>query len=65
MAQLILRVVEDKVIGKGYLEILEQRTIMCKARVGMISYDNEADKKQLIESLLDNGKNGQLVQLSR
>jgi len=27
----------------------------------MISYDNQADKKQIIDSLLDNGRNGQFI----
>ncbi len=65
MPHLMLRVVEDKEMGKGYLEVLEQRCVMCKFLVGMISYDNGADKKQLIEGLLDGGKNGLLVPLSR
>ncbi len=61
MPQLTLRAIENKDTGKGFLEILEQKTVICRARVGIISYDNPTDKKQLINSLLDNGKNGQFL----
>jgi hypothetical protein len=48
MPQLVLRVIGDKDAGKGYLETVEQGSTIRKARVEMISYDNGADKKQLI-----------------
>ncbi len=63
--QLILRVIQDTPTGKGVIEILEQKTITCKARIGLITYDSEEQKMFFIDGLLEGGKNGTVMPLMR
>jgi len=63
--QLYLRIIQDATTGKGVIEILEQRTITCRARIGLITYDNEEQKKFFVEALLEGGKYGSVIPLSK
>ncbi|MBC7107262.1 MAG: hypothetical protein H5T41_00475 [Methanomassiliicoccales archaeon] len=63
--QLYLRIIQDAATGRGVIEILEQRTITCRARIGLITYDNEEQKKFFVEALLEGGKYGSVIPLSK
>lgn len=63
--RLLLRVVQDANTGKGVIEVLEQRTITCRARIGLISYDDEIGKKFFIDSLTQMGNTGEVIPLKK
>lgn len=63
--QLYLRMIQDPSTGKGVIEVLEQRTITCRARIGLITYDNEEEKKFFIDAILEGGKHGSIIPLSK
>ncbi|MGD0057090.1 MAG: hypothetical protein ABSB83_04445 [Methanomassiliicoccales archaeon] len=63
--QLLLRVIQDANTGKGVIEVLEQRIITCRARIGLISYDDEAGKKFFIDALTQMGNTGEVIPLKK
>ncbi|MDD1765970.1 MAG: hypothetical protein LUO84_05920 [Methanomassiliicoccales archaeon] len=63
--RLLLRMIQDLNTGKGVIEVLEQKTITCRARVGMISYDDEAGKKFFVDALTQMGNTGEVIPLKK
>lgn len=62
---MLLRFIQDANTGKGVIEVLEQRTITCRARIGMISYDDEAGKKFFVDALTQMGMTGEVIPLKK
>ena len=63
--RLLLRVIQDANTGKGVIDLLEQRRITCKARIGMISYDDEAGKKFFVDALTQMGMTSEVIPLKK
>jgi hypothetical protein len=63
--RLLVRVIQDANTSKGVIDVLEQRTITCRARIGMISFDDEAGKKFFIDALTQMGMTGEVIPLKK
>lgn len=63
--RLLLRVMQDANKGKGVIDVREQRTITCKARIGMTSYDDEAGKKFFVDTLTQMGMTSEVIPLKK
>jgi hypothetical protein len=61
----LLRVIQDANTGKGVIEVLEQKTITCRARIGIISYDDEIGKKFFVDALTQMGNTGEVIPLKK
>ena len=52
---LMVRFIENDEDSPGVMEILERKTITCTVRLGMIEYDNKAEKEFFLDALKKGG----------
>jgi hypothetical protein len=52
---LMVRFIEKDEQSPGVIEILERKTITCTVRLGMIEYDNQAEKEFFLDALKRGG----------
>jgi hypothetical protein len=61
MMFLTLKIVQQPGESGGTIEILKRKTITCRARVGMISFADEEEKRYMINILTQYGSAGEVL----
>ncbi len=61
MMFLTLKIAQQPGEASGTIEILKRKTITCRARIGVVAFGDEDEKRYLIGILTQNGSAGEVV----